>query len=367
MLRQRHLLLAVIVPVLMLSGVVGMALAVSAGWAQIARPTLAMFRGSDPSATETDKAVSPVVKAAAVPAKQEQSVAPQPPKLGLDIARIDPDGTSVFAGLAKSSSKVTVYADGIAIGTVTSDDNGEWVFITEHKFATPTPLITLKYGTPRVDVAALETSAKLPAEQVTPRPVAANVAVAAPKSTAARSSKATPTPTVRDVTDGMLHHLKTLTDKARVEARPSSEPVRSVEAVPTPAPGSEAKLGKTSVVVKAAPIVPVPIKFVYRSDRFSKSGRKAADLLLTYLVEKSPGRVVLTGHADERGTAPANMWLSKRRLAALARFLRKGGFKGDLVLLPRGETEKFAGVDRSRYSQEELWELDRRVEVQTIQ
>ena len=58
----------------------------------------------------------------------------------------------------------------------------------------------------------------------------------------------------------------------------------------------------------------------------------------------------LTGHADERGTDELNMTLSKERLDTVARFLKDGGFKGELELVPKGKREPFTGVVRSQYS-----------------
>ena len=73
--------------------------------------------------------------------------------------------------------------------------------------------------------------------------------------------------------------------------------------------------------------------------------------------------ITLTGHADERGTADLNMDLSDQRLKAVWRFLRRAGYAGRVQLLPKGKSEPFAGVDRSKFTAEALWQLDRRVEL----
>jgi len=95
----------------------------------------------------------------------------------------------------------------------------------------------------------------------------------------------------------------------------------------------------------------------------TSEGRKAIDLLSEYLSLKKYRRVVLTGHADERGTQSLNMELSQQRLNTVARYLKNAGFKGELKLIPKGETEPFSGVDRQLFSREELYKLDRRVEL----
>ncbi len=86
-------------------------------------------------------------------------------------------------------------------------------------------------------------------------------------------------------------------------------------------------------------------------------------LLLNYFNAKNFQAVVLSGHADERGSTSANKALSQRRLLRIRDLLRAGGFKGHLELVPKGETEKYMGVDRSQFEAEELYQLDRRVEV----
>ena len=107
--------------------------------------------------------------------------------------------------------------------------------------------------------------------------------------------------------------------------------------------------------------------FVYREPVFTPEGEKAAALLLRYFKLKGFKKVALSGHADERGSHGANLQLSKQRLDYLAQYLREGGFEGELELVPKGETEKFTGVDRSEYPPEELWQLDRRVEVMSVE
>ena len=70
-----------------------------------------------------------------------------------DIARIDPNGTSVFAGRAEPNSAVTITADGKEIGTAQADENGEWTFTTDEKIANPDAKLALfkappGYGSP---------------------------------------------------------------------------------------------------------------------------------------------------------------------------------------------------------------------------
>ncbi len=70
----------------------------------------------------------------------QDALTPQKPGEGapaFDIARIDPNGTSVFAGRAEPNSAVTITADGKELGTAQADENGEWTFTTDEKIANP--------------------------------------------------------------------------------------------------------------------------------------------------------------------------------------------------------------------------------------
>lgn len=64
---------------------------------------------------------------------QQQPVAPdaQKPGSGFDVVRVNNRGDAVLAGRAEPRSEVTLKTDGEAIGTVTADARGEWVFIPE--------------------------------------------------------------------------------------------------------------------------------------------------------------------------------------------------------------------------------------------
>lgn len=120
--------------------------------------------------------------------------------------------------------------------------------------------------------------------------------------------------------------------------------------------------GKSAKPEAQAPI-PVPIMFVYNEPTLTSEGERAADLLLEYLLLKRLDSVELTGHADERGTLAYNFDLSRERLETVAEILKEGGYKGELKLTPKGKTEPFTGIDRSKYNGEALYQFDRRVEL----
>ncbi len=52
-----------------------------------------------------------------------------------DVVRITPDGSAVIAGRANPGSKVVIIDNGQFVGQLTTDKNGEWVFVPESPFA----------------------------------------------------------------------------------------------------------------------------------------------------------------------------------------------------------------------------------------
>jgi outer membrane protein OmpA-like peptidoglycan-associated protein len=109
--------------------------------------------------------------------------------------------------------------------------------------------------------------------------------------------------------------------------------------------------------------IPAPITFVYNDTTFTAQGWRAADLLAKRLIEQQPAMVSLSGHADERGSDPYNMELSRRRLSVVADYLRDCGFAGKLELIPKGKSEPYTAIDRNALPKEEVRQLDRRVEL----
>lgn len=110
-------------------------------------------------------------------------------------------------------------------------------------------------------------------------------------------------------------------------------------------------------------VIVFPIKFRTAKNTFTTSGKKAAGQLLEYVLKNQFTTITLTGHTDERGEPNDNLALSERRLLAVADHLREGGYRFQILLEPKGESQPFDKVDRSKYEEKELWELDRRVEL----
>ena len=391
-------------------------------------------------------------KSARAGTNEQQTASGQPSnerpanRLGVDVARLDPTGSSVIAGFAEPSSRVTVYADDKMVGTTTTDQNGEWLLISSGKIANTDAKITVKRGSdaaPSKSNVGLAGNTKQESKSTStaaterqtdgasrkPTKTTAVAEASPPKSATVAKKAVAPRRTADDVEGEMIQRLRQLTkdaekEKARAVARPTdrpqsvtriTQPVSPVAASPqtkiaylpapkkstvdvsrgTAAPAAPAlplsllnapsvtpELRPTSGTkvaaatpttaidraastkpAKLAEALPVPVQYVFRKAEFTKDGREAANVLLEYLKAKGYKSVSLSGHADERGTSAANARLSKRRLERLERFLRAGGYQGELTLLPKGETEKYNGVDRSQFPMEELYQLDRRVEV----
>jgi outer membrane protein OmpA-like peptidoglycan-associated protein len=227
---------------------------------------------------------------------------------GFDIVRIDPNGASVLAGRATPNAEVVIMANGQPVATVKADASGDWTTVTAHRFEAGKQELTLNEkagGNAPVRTAAVEVQVAVGAADVAPRPA--------------------PSPPVRIAAAGDV--------KALTEA------------------------------LQADPARPVPITFVYREATLTEDGRKAVDVLAAYLAQKKPDSVTLSGHADERGGHKLNMDLSRERLDAVARQLRQGGYAGKLVLMPKGKTEPFTGIDRRAMPRQIVYQMDRRVEL----
>jgi outer membrane protein OmpA-like peptidoglycan-associated protein len=320
----------------------------------------------------------------------------------LDISRISPTGSSVFAGRAEPNTYVTVYENSTPVGSVKADENGEWSLVTEHRFASLEPNLTFKVGAappPVADAKSPEVVAKTDggklAADSSPEAVAKNLmsgfeklvaqAREEAKAEAAKPPQAAADASIPTVDVPAVAPMASPSASSPSPASPAaSSPPAEVKVSDAPKgevaqakpesrtaetkPASQVAAADSATTAKPAPApesasIPVPIMFQYNEANFTSEGRRAADLLIEYLKLKHLQSISLSGHADERGSDPYNMDLSRERLEAVARYLRDGGFSGQLDLVPKGKSEPFSGVDRSKFSGEALYQLDRRVEL----
>jgi len=99
-------------------------------------------------------------------------------------------------------------------------------------------------------------------------------------------------------------------------------------------------------------------------------GKAAADELFSCLSALDPAKVrsaTVIGHTDERGSSDYNQSLSERRAETVRDYLRDRGLSLDLSTEGRGEDDLFQADSAFQYTQEELWQMSRRVEVDVIQ
>jgi outer membrane protein OmpA-like peptidoglycan-associated protein len=108
--------------------------------------------------------------------------------------------------------------------------------------------------------------------------------------------------------------------------------------------------------------IPVPITFDYAKTSFTGVGKEAAQELLSAIKEQKPGRIMLVGHTDVRGSAETNMSLSNARAEAVAGFLRENGVDASVETVGRGANEPIKLNDTSGLTQEDIYALNRRVE-----
>lgn len=416
--------------------------------------------GPDPKAASSSQTREQAEKAAgkaledttaALAPDQPGTATPAPGSVALDISRISPEGSSVFAGRAEPDTYVTVMADGKPAGTARADSNGEWSLSTEYKFSSADAAITFETSrTPPPAPEPLPAPAKIAEKATEPAPQSATSAATealkkfedlvaeareevkkaqeekarveqekarreaeappaaaqdrkeaeradnapaptpeaakpeaprAPAENAARPESTTAPPQTPASEDASPRQGDAASSTADGGAPPSGRTADARDAAPAKSAASTADKGEaqqhqqanaaaatSSAAREAKPQgasvpIPVPIMFVYNEATLTPEGERAAGLLLEYLTLKRLSAVELTGHADERGTYEYNMDLSRERLEAVSARLKKGGYTGELKLIPKGKSEPYSGVDRSRYSGEALYQLDRRVEL----
>lgn len=162
-------------------------------------------------------------------------------------------------------------------------------------------------------------------------------------------------------------YLLTRADEARMlaAATPTSgEEASFVAALPDHRSGGlggvySASLGRGIEATK----VPPPITFKFDSAEFTSVGTQAANELVELLKQRSPSLITVTGHTDQRGTDAYNLELSRRRADAVGRYLAANGVKSRLTITGKGKTEPRVLSDPSVYSQDQVEQLNRRVEL----
>jgi hypothetical protein len=89
------------------------------------------------SSTVPNAPSAPKMTALATPPSVAPPPAPPPAAKGpgVDVVRVDPQGSLVMAGSAAPGTTVTITNDKNVIGEITSDSNGQWVFLPDAPLA----------------------------------------------------------------------------------------------------------------------------------------------------------------------------------------------------------------------------------------
>ncbi len=265
-----------------------------------------------------------------------------------DVVRVAPDGIAVFAGKAHPNSKVDIIVNGDVIETVQADNFGQWSAVAQLQKVDQDMNFTLRSTLGRTRTASLANPV-LVERIIKPKPKPKTVAILTEKVERSRPSSVSGEP---------RKPQKKAISKPRVAA------VKKGPLVDAPKKDDQGKPiiveSKIEGVVVASP---VPINFVYREATFTAEGELAAATLLEFVQKKNLKKVVLSGHTDERGSDNYNMGLSELRLQAVADYLKNNGFSGEVALKAKGENEPINIRNSQNYSQEEIWQFNRRVEL----
>jgi outer membrane protein OmpA-like peptidoglycan-associated protein len=172
--------------------------------------------------------------------------------------------------------------------------------------------------------------------------------------------------------------LNDINDEAMVATVPSADTIRSLvrkaeqtrlladRLVAAPAqrdgrPGGLALRSVRGIVIQR---VAMPIHFVRNSTEMTPLGRESAEQLWQELEIYGMPPVRLIGHTDPDGSDAFNLDLSRRRAEAVAAFLRERGYDaGRIAFEGRGKREPLVIEQRERYSQAQVYQMLRRVEL----
>ena len=75
---------------------------------------------------------------------RETSLKKYKKKPSFDLVRVDPEGNVVMAGRSESGARIEILDGNTVIGTVDSDDRGEWVFVPEARLTPGARILILK-------------------------------------------------------------------------------------------------------------------------------------------------------------------------------------------------------------------------------
>ncbi len=190
----------------------------------------------------------------------------------------------------------------------------------------------------------------------------------------------------KDYAGATKRYQDALTEIDSTESTPSAPPPATILAVrkkaeqsgllaasyvPTARTRDNRNAGLAAVSLRGVAIeaVALPVEFVFGKTEFTDKGSRAMADMIEFVNNQNPApaSVMIEGHTDPVGSDASNMALSLARARTVAQALRQG-LKPDRVSLRiaavgKGETQPYQPDDPSKFTQDELYQMSRRVEL----
>lgn len=112
---------------------------------------------------------------------------------------------------------------------------------------------------------------------------------------------------------------------------------------------------------------PLPITFEDDSAQLTPEGTATTKALADCALAQAWSKLVLSVHADARGSEGVNQALSRQRVESLTRLLRADGFAGTLEAEAKGKAEPLRVDDARGLSDAEVQRANRRVELRSVE
>ena len=123
--------------------------------------------------------------------------------------------------------------------------------------------------------------------------------------------------------------------------------------------GTGAGVNGKALDAKADLLAKRRVDFAFDSSAVDEENRAIVEAHAAYLAANKNVKVVLEGHADERGTREYNLALGERRAQAVERMVKVRGVTPDRIKNVSYGEEKPVAMDHG----ESAWALNRRVEI----
>jgi len=170
----------------------------------------------------------------------------------------------------------------------------------------------------------------------------------------------------RDLARGLAEPSREAMQSLITKAQQSRMLAPTVVSLPPTRDGTPGGLGLRTLRGVEIEAVAQPIHFVTDSANPTKEGAEAIRQLRELLQAEGNPSITLVGHTDDRGTDEYNDRLSLQRAQRVSQILIEAGYQRDKIRVEgRGKRQpfRFVEVQGVQYSQEQRWQMDRRVEL----